>query len=242
MVVDHDGGNSGDQAHCGGEQRLGDAGSDHGKVGGVRFGNADEGVHDAPHRAEQADERCGCADGGKHAGAARDSPRHGRFDAAEAKFHTLLEAFIVDGIRQRGFRGGGLHQLRYGILAAAGVPLGFRQRDIVAENLDALLGTLCFVAQFEQFRNADRPGDERCEGKADHHQFDDDIRAHEHAPRRQVVRQGGILCGLSDHRLLRGGSFGSWCLDGGCLNCRLLRSGSDCRRRRRDGRRNRGGR
>jgi hypothetical protein len=122
-----------------------------------------------------------------------------------------LEAFIVDGIRQRGFRGGGLHQLRYGILAAAGVPLGFRQRDIVAENLDALLRALCFVAQFEQFRSADRPGDERCEGKADHHQFDDDIRAHEHAPRRQVVRQGGSLRSVRSLAVARRRG----CLDGG---------------------------
>src|SRR5882724_1288701 len=42
-----------DQAERGGEQRLGDTGRDHRKVGGVGLRDADEGIHDAPDRAEQ---------------------------------------------------------------------------------------------------------------------------------------------------------------------------------------------
>jgi SAM-dependent methyltransferase len=55
-VVDHHCRDGGDQAKCRCQQGFGDAGCDHREIGGVRFGNADEAVHDAPHRAEQPDE------------------------------------------------------------------------------------------------------------------------------------------------------------------------------------------
>src|SRR5262249_1297583 len=54
VIVDHDGGDRGDEPHRGREQCLGNAGRHHRKIRGVGFGNADEGVHDAPHGAEQA--------------------------------------------------------------------------------------------------------------------------------------------------------------------------------------------
>src|ERR1700686_1277609 len=44
MVVDHDRRNGGDEPERGGEQGLRDAGRDHREVGGVGFGNPDEGV------------------------------------------------------------------------------------------------------------------------------------------------------------------------------------------------------
>src|SRR5262249_26342640 len=69
-VVHDDRRDGGDEAERGGEQRLGDAGRDDRKIGRVLLRNADEAVHDAPHRAEQADEG-GCrADRGEKAGAA----------------------------------------------------------------------------------------------------------------------------------------------------------------------------
>src|SRR5581483_10946897 len=78
MIVDHDRRDRGDQTDCGGEQRLGNAGRDHCKIGGVGFGDADEGVHDAPHRSEEADKGCGGANGRENAGPARHLPRHRR--------------------------------------------------------------------------------------------------------------------------------------------------------------------
>ena len=64
------------------------------RVGGLRLGDADEAVHDAPHGAEQADEGRGGADGGEHAGAwlmlaaAGGSQAFGPGDA-------LLDAFLL---------------------------------------------------------------------------------------------------------------------------------------------------
>ena len=75
-VVDHHRRDRGEQAERGGEQRLGDAGRDHREIGGVRVGDADEAVHDAPDGAEQADERRGRADAGDAA------PCRGRCAAA----------------------------------------------------------------------------------------------------------------------------------------------------------------
>ena len=63
----------------------------------MRFGNADEAVHDSPHRAEQPDERRGCADGGEHAGAAADAAAERRLDSLEARSDALLETVLVVG-------------------------------------------------------------------------------------------------------------------------------------------------
>ena len=54
-----------EQADGGGEQRLRDAGRDRGERGVLRGRDRLERGHDAPHRAEQADERAGGADGGE---------------------------------------------------------------------------------------------------------------------------------------------------------------------------------
>ena len=59
------------------------------------FRDADEAVHDAPDRAEQADEGRGRADGGEHAGAAQHPPRAGRLDALEARRDPLLDALAI---------------------------------------------------------------------------------------------------------------------------------------------------
>src|SRR5262249_40272030 len=65
LVVDDDGGNGGDEADGCRKEGFGDAGRDDGEVGRLRLGDADEAVHDAPHGAEQTDERRGGADGGE---------------------------------------------------------------------------------------------------------------------------------------------------------------------------------
>jgi len=82
-VIDHDGGDGGDEAERGRKQSLGNTGRHDGEVRRMRLRDADEAVHDAPNRAEQADKgRCG-ADRGQDARAARnfgdpDRPRHQR--------------------------------------------------------------------------------------------------------------------------------------------------------------------
>ena len=57
FIVENDRGDGGEQAERGGEQRLGDAGRDHREVGVLADGDGLEARHDAPHRAEQSDER-----------------------------------------------------------------------------------------------------------------------------------------------------------------------------------------
>jgi len=47
------------QAERGRQQGFGNTRCDHTQVGGLRLGNTDKGIHDAPHGTEQADEGCG---------------------------------------------------------------------------------------------------------------------------------------------------------------------------------------
>ena len=101
VVVDDDRGNGGDEADGGRQQRLGDAGRDHREVGGLRLRDADEAVHDAPHGAEQPDERRGRADGGEQAGAAPRLARGRVQDALEHGFDALLDARRVEAGRTR---------------------------------------------------------------------------------------------------------------------------------------------
>src|SRR5215813_12916861 len=56
LVVCDDRRNGGDETERGREERLGDAGGDDGERGVLRGGDRLEAVHDAPDRAEEADE------------------------------------------------------------------------------------------------------------------------------------------------------------------------------------------
>ena len=107
LIVDDDRGDGGEQADGGGQQRLGDAGRDHGEVGGLRLGDADEAVHDAPHRAEQADERRRGADGGEHAGALVHVAAGRDLEPRQARGDALLDAALVGEV-------GGQPQLEHG--------------------------------------------------------------------------------------------------------------------------------
>ena len=104
MIVDHHRRDRRDEAERGRQQRLGNAGRDHGEIGRVRLGDADEGIHDAPHRAEQADERRGGADGREHAGAARDLLRHRRLHPLQPQGDALFQTVIDDAAGQAGLR------------------------------------------------------------------------------------------------------------------------------------------
>src|SRR5215831_15320108 len=125
MVVDHDRGDRGDEPHGGCQQRFGNAGSNHGEIGGVGFGNADERVHDSPDRAEQADERRGRANRRKQAGAARDAPRHRGLHAFQTQRDAFLERIVDDAVRQFGLARGGQNELGHGIPVG---PAGMRRR------------------------------------------------------------------------------------------------------------------
>src|SRR5258708_6402823 len=57
MIVNDDRGDRCDQAECGGQQSFGDTRRNDGEIGGLRLRNTDETVHDAPHGAEQSNER-----------------------------------------------------------------------------------------------------------------------------------------------------------------------------------------
>src|SRR5580698_9703772 len=94
-VVDHHRRDRGGEPEGGGEQRLGDARRDHREIGGVQLRNPDEAVHDAPYRAEQADEGRGGADGGEDAGAAQHLPPDPGLDALEPRRDALLDAVDV---------------------------------------------------------------------------------------------------------------------------------------------------
>src|SRR5262245_30973132 len=65
--VDDDRRECGDEADRGCQQCFGDTGRDDRKIGGLRLRDADEGIHDAPDRAEQSDKGRSRADGGEQA-------------------------------------------------------------------------------------------------------------------------------------------------------------------------------
>jgi hypothetical protein len=91
-IIDDDGGDRRGEPEGNGEQRLGDARCDDGEVRRMRLRDADEAVHDSPHRAEEADEVRGRANGGENAGAARDPAARPDLDPLEARGDALLDA------------------------------------------------------------------------------------------------------------------------------------------------------
>ena len=66
VVVGQHGGYGGGDADGSGDQRLADGSGDHVQAGGLGLADAFQRMHDAPHRAEQPDERRGAADAGEH--------------------------------------------------------------------------------------------------------------------------------------------------------------------------------
>src|SRR5690606_22286345 len=65
VVVGEHGRHGGGDADGGGDQRFADGAGDDIEAGGARGGDVGQGVHDAPDRAEQADEGRGGADAGE---------------------------------------------------------------------------------------------------------------------------------------------------------------------------------
>ena len=231
-VVDHDRGDGGDEPERGREQRLGDPRRHHGEIGGVRLGDADEAVHDAPDRAEQADEGRGRADGGEDAGAARNLAARRHLDALELPGDALLQAVAAQIGGDADLGRGRIDQLRHRARALAEHLVGLGERGALGEDAQAAAHGDAGAAQFERFGDPDRPGYQRGKGEPDHHRLHDDVGVQEHAPGREVLRQlrgAHRVFGKGRRRRIRSRRLGGRRLGGG----RLRRWGCGGRHRRR---------
>src|SRR6185369_7636384 len=210
VVRDHRG-NRGEQADRGGDQRFGDAGR-HGSQGHrLQAGQAGEGMHDAPHRAEQADigrnrtdrgqERKVCFDRvqlalvtGPHGAPCAVQQRARVGDAALAQLLVLAHAAGEDALHRSGQLGvlsGGGEQVVQG---DAGPEVAL---EIIVERVHALQGE-----QLAEDRGptGDRHSHQQQHDKLHHpagieHQLEDrQVWFHRFNASRMV---GGILAGFS---------------------------------------------
>ena len=94
MIVDDHGGDRRDETERGGEQGLGDAGRPP-QDWWSAISKSDKAVHDAPHRAEQSDERRRRSDGGEQSHAEPDPAPFGPHDLGKARGRALLDAGIA---------------------------------------------------------------------------------------------------------------------------------------------------
>ena len=92
--------------------------------------------------------------------------------------------------RKRGLLLGRPHQKRAGAAAAVERAAGLLQRRGIADRPDGATDAQLAAENLQRFGQPYRPGDEGGKGQSDHHCLDDDIGRHEHAPRRQIMRQG----------------------------------------------------
>src|SRR5262249_53381208 len=178
------------QADCGRQQRLRNARRHHRKVRGLRLRNADEAVHDSPHRAEQADERRGRADGRQHARAAHHQPSAVGFDPFKAGSDPLLDPVTFH-------------------VFVGHLQLGDCRLDELshwAAGLTDLLGCIAEVAcrrerhggpsgaslgdqELDRLGEPDRPRHHRRQREPNEHRFHEWIGAEKHPPGTEVARQ-----------------------------------------------------
>jgi hypothetical protein len=98
LIVDDDRRDGGEQANSCGEQRLGDPGGNDSQIRRLRFGDANEAVHDAPHRAEQTDKRRRGANGGEEACAPVHISTGCDFEARQSRGDAFLDPVLVGNI------------------------------------------------------------------------------------------------------------------------------------------------
>src|SRR5262249_25921423 len=98
MIVDDDRWNCGKEADGGCQQRLGDTWGDDGKVGGLRLGDANEAVHDAPDGAEQADKGRRCTNRRQKSRAPVHVTSGSDLKASEPTGDAFLDADFVSDI------------------------------------------------------------------------------------------------------------------------------------------------
>ena len=68
------------------------------------------------------------------------------------------------------------------------------QRRRPADRRQCLARTQPRASELDRLDQPHRPGDQRCEGEPQHHRFHHDVGSHEHAHRRQVLRQVQRRC------------------------------------------------
>ena len=110
--------------------------------------------------------------------------------ALELPGDALLEAVGAQAGGKPDLVSGRLHQncaARAG--AVAELLVGLRERRAILQRAQVAPYRRARAAQFEPFGEPDRPGDQRSDGKADHHRFHDDVGMDEHAPRGEILRQ-----------------------------------------------------
>src|SRR6202040_667882 len=115
---------------------------------GVRLRDADEAVHDAPDRAEQADEGGSRADRGKDTGAARHFAAGRLLDALELPGDALLEAVAAQARGKPDLVSGRLHQKRGRAGAVAELLVGLRERRAILQRAQVAPYCRARAAQF----------------------------------------------------------------------------------------------
>ena len=170
IVVGDEGGDSGEKAGGGSNQRFGDTGSNGAKAGGAGSAKSGEGIDDAPNGAEEPDERRNSSGGGK--------PGHAFFSAANFFGRGKLHA-DGDGLDAFHFlRGGsaGIGDLALQFTVAGGIDVGegragrdesLRIGDAFggAENSEELVALTSDTSEEAKLLKDKRPRDEREEQK-----------------------------------------------------------------------------
>src|SRR6266702_3852660 len=201
LIVENSGRNGGDKADGGRKQRLGDAPRHHRQGGIFRRRDRLEARHDAPDRAEQADEGAGGADGREH-----QQPAFQPLDLArDRNVHHLVDAHLKACDRA-------------GLAFERALPLAHRRheagrhgmrrlgRERAIEVLDRLAGPerlleavhrAAGAGKQEDLVDGDRPDPDRAGQKSQHHRFHDPVSLPEQRDQRHVGGGGNRKGGLS---------------------------------------------
>ena len=155
----------------------------------------------------------------QNAGAARHPPHRRRLDPGKQRGDPFLDAVVARGVagalqlaasgaRQHGDVAVGLAQL------VAALP----QRQRLFDEGEVAPQPALGAGEFDGLGQPHRPGQHRRKGESDHHRLHDLVGGHEHADRRQIVRQDrlGLDRGLGHgggRRHRRGGDGSE---EGGC--------------------------
>uniref|UniRef100_A0A0N4Z8J0 LigA n=1 Tax=Parastrongyloides trichosuri TaxID=131310 RepID=A0A0N4Z8J0_PARTI len=178
VVVEDNGRDSGEQADTGSQQGFSNTRSNDGQVGRVGLGDADEGVHDAPHGTEQTDERTGRTDGGQELQAAREAlgqtrlnSSHSGLGAQQRRVAVIAGHLQASLTRQFDFLGGGSGHVGQRVAVKF-----FRGRNAThvsdrasaAEGFQEAVGGFVQRAELQQLDDQQGPGEHRSQQQADH--------------------------------------------------------------------------
>ncbi len=156
----------------------------------LRLRNADEAVHDAPDRAEQADKGRSRADGRREcrwraSSAGRRAPRCARKRAA---MRSLMPSTSGSGERRSSVSAASAMRPTAPLTCQA--PSRGGSASERARPLSRRCARRFAAKQFHALGEPNRPGQDRSKHEPDHHRFDDDVG-------RRNMPQGERLCGSS---------------------------------------------